>query len=48
MQIAVVGDRNRGLFELQRLGNEVVYPVRSVEERIFGMAVEVYKAHSGF
>ena len=45
VQIAVVRDGQGGLFELLRPGNQVFDPVRAVEERILGMAVQVYEAH---
>ena len=45
VQIAVVGNGNSGLLELLRLCDQVVDTIRPVEERIFGMAVQVYEAH---
>jgi hypothetical protein len=41
MQIAVVRDGERRLFELQRAIDEVINPVRAVQKRIFGMAMQV-------
>ena len=45
VQIAVIRDGEGRLFELLRAGDQVVNPVRAVEERVLGVGMEVDKAH---
>ena len=46
MQIAVVGDRQRGLFELLGAANQVVYAIGAVEEGVLGVTVEMDEGHA--
>ncbi len=43
MQVTVVGDRERRLFELDGPFNQVVDPVGAIEQRVLGMAMQVYE-----
>ena len=45
VQISVVRNGERGLFEFLRAFNQVVDAVRPVEERVFRMTVQVYERH---
>jgi hypothetical protein len=45
VEIPVVGDREGRLFELDGPGNQVVDPVCAIEQRVLGVAVEVYEGH---
>jgi hypothetical protein len=45
VQITVVGNRECGLLELLGSPDQVIDPIRAIEEGIFGMAVEVYEGH---
>ena len=41
----MVGDRERGLLELERPRDQVVDPVGAVEEGVLGVAVEMDEGH---
>ena len=43
----MIGDRQRGLLELLRAADQIVDPVRAVEERVFRVAMEVDEGHLG-
>jgi hypothetical protein len=45
VQITVIGNCQGGLLVLLCPSDQIVDPVRAVEERVFGMAVEVYEGH---
>jgi hypothetical protein len=45
VQIAVVRYRERWLFQLLRSRNKTLYAIGSVQERIFGVAMQVYERH---
>jgi hypothetical protein len=45
VQITVVGNRQGGLLELFSPPDQIVDPVRAVEEGVFGMAMKVYEGH---
>jgi hypothetical protein len=45
VQITVVRDSQGRLLELESPSDQVVDPVRAVEERVLGVAVEVYEGH---
>jgi hypothetical protein len=41
VQISVIGDRESRLFELLRAPDQIANAIGTVEQRIFGMAVEM-------
>ena len=45
VKVAVIGDRQSGLFELQRSTEEITDAVCTVEKRVFGVAMEVDEGH---
>src|SRR5688572_20460111 len=45
VQISVIGDRERRLLELGSALDELLDPVGAVEERVLGVAVQVYEGH---
>src|SRR6185437_10538125 len=45
VEIAVVGDGERGLLEFQRPRDEVVDPIGAVEQRILGVTVQMDEGH---
>src|SRR5688572_29620914 len=47
VQIAVVRDRQRGLLELLRLGDQVIDSVGAVEEGVLRVTVEMDEGHTG-
>ena len=47
MEVTVIGDRQRGLLELLRAADQIIDPVRAVEERVFRVAMEVDEGHLG-
>lgn len=46
VQVAMIGDCERGLFELLGAQNQVIYSVRTVKKRVFGVAMEVDEGHT--
>src|SRR5919112_748274 len=45
VHVTVVGNRQRGLLELLGASDQTVDPVGAVEERVFGVAVQMDKRH---
>jgi hypothetical protein len=45
VEVAVVGDGERRLLELLRAANQIINPVRSIEERVLGVAMEMDEGH---
>ena len=45
VKVTVIGYGEGWLFEFQRLGDQVIDPVCTVEKGVFGMAVEVDEGH---
>ena len=45
VHVSMVRDRQRGLFQLLCAADQVVDAVRSVEQRILGMAMQMNEAH---
>jgi hypothetical protein len=45
MQVTVVGNREGRLFQLLCPADQIIDPVGSIQERVFGMAVEVDEGH---
>ena len=45
VKVTVIGDRQSRLFELQRLTDEIIDAVCTVEKRVFGVAMEVDEGH---
>ena len=45
VEVAMVGDRERGLFELQGPGDQVVDTVRPVQQGVLAVAVQMDEAH---
>ena len=44
VHVAVVGDRDRGLTQLRAAREQLAYLGRAVEQRIFGMKVQMYES----
>src|SRR5689334_6735859 len=47
VEITMVGDRQPGLLELLRPPDQVIDPVRAVEERVLRVAMEMNEGHLG-
>jgi len=45
VQVAVVRDGQRGLLELPRAANQIVNPVRSIEQRVLRVTMEMNEGH---
>ena len=45
VEVAVVGDCERRLLELERALNEAIDPVRPVQQRILGVTMQVHEGH---
>jgi hypothetical protein len=45
MHVAMIRDGKRGLLQLEGATDQVIDPVGAVEERVLGVAVQMYERH---